>query len=427
MDLSWESQKIIIARDLKVGRAGVADPPGGADAGATGPADGLLEVGDAFYRSLIDGMRCGVLIIARDGRLVKVNDLGRQILDLPDVAGPGTPVEEVLSDHPQLAQVLRESFNMSNLPNRAEMDLRSRSEKGKTIGFTLSLVPGSDGGPAGAAIFFKDLTHVEHKEEQERLKDRLAALGQMAANLAHEIRNPLASIEVTSSLLRRRPSIDTTARELLDKITAETRRLNRTITSSLEYVKPLSLTLAAARIEPLLDEAVTIALRRHGQPGIQVQRAYLQEMPAFLMDRSQLRQVFENLFINALEAMGASGTLRVETSTSPAPTAFASAYRAPGSASSSGPLQNFDRYVIVRVGDTGPGISEEHLGKLFYPFFTTKKQGSGVGLSMAKKIVDSHRGLIDVKNRPGGGALFTVRLPLVESQPANRGNEEVRR
>jgi signal transduction histidine kinase len=128
--------------------------------------------------------------------------------------------------------------------------------------------------------------------------------------------------------------------------------------------------------------------------------------------------VFENLFINALEAMGASGTLRVETSTSPAPPAVAASYRGPGSASSSGPLQCFDRYVVVRVGDTGPGISEEHLGKLFYPFFTTKKQGSGVGLSMAKKIVDSHRGLIDVKNRPGGGALFTVRLPLVEGPPS---------
>jgi signal transduction histidine kinase len=406
MSLGSESRKILLARDLRVGRAGTLDPPvagGASSGGGTGPRasdpaspEDPREVGDAFYRSLIDGMRCGVLIISRGGRLVKVNELGSQILDLPEVTGPGTPVEEVLQEHPQLAQILRESFNMSNLPNRAEMDLRSRSEKGKTIGFTLSLVPGVDGGPAGAAIFFKDLTHIEQKEEQERLRDRLAALGQMAANLAHEIRNPLASIEVTSSLLRRRPTLDAAGRDLIDKITAEVRRLNRTVTSSLEYVKPLSLSLAPERIEPVLDEAVTIAMRRHGRPGIQVRKAYMADPPSFLMDRSQLRQVFENLFVNALQAMGESGTLQIETSTS-------------------SPSQSHERYLVVRVGDTGPGIAEEHLGKLFYPFFTTKEQGSGVGLSMAKKIVDSHRGLIDVKNRAGGGALFTVRLPLMES------------
>jgi len=379
------------------------------------PADAVIGVhaGPAhedFYRRLIEGMRCGILVIERAGGVVMVNEHARAILELHGLPPRGAAIEDALVDHPQLAAILRESFSMSLLPNRAEIDLKSRSESGKTIGFTLSLVPGHDGAPAGAALFFKDLTHVEHKEEQERLKDRLAALGQMAANLAHEIRNPLASIEVSSSLLKRRLPVDAGERELLDKIIAEVRRLNRTITSSLEFVKPVSLSLAPAHLESVLDDALAVAVGRRGKPGLHVRRTACPDCPRFLMDRGQLRQVFENLFLNAMEAMGDEGTLGIEVSTTRAPVAVTTPYRPAGTPETSPP---FESYAVVRVSDTGPGIPGEHLDKLFYPFFTTKKHGSGVGLSMAKKIVDSHRGLIDVASRIGEGTTFTVRLPMV--------------
>lgn len=365
---------------------------------------------EGFYRRLIEGMRCGILIIDREGRIVMVNEHARAILELSDLPPQGTGVEAALGEHPQLAQILRESFSMSRLPNRAEIDLKSRSESGKTIGFTLSLVPAADGAPTGAALFFKDLTHVEHKEEQERLKDRLAALGQMAANLAHEIRNPLAAIEVSCSLLKRRMPSDPGARDLLEKITAEVRRLNRTITSSLEFVRPLSPALAEGTIDAVLDDAVTVALGRRGKPGLHVERSGDAGLPPFLMDRGQLRHVFENLFLNALEAMGEAGTLGIEVATAPAPATPTTPYRPAGTADRE---LAFETYCVVRVSDTGPGIAEEHLDKLFYPFFTTKNQGSGVGLSMAKKIVDSHRGVIDVVSGPATGTVFTVRLPMV--------------
>jgi PAS domain S-box-containing protein len=370
-----------------------------------------------FYRRLIEGMRCGILVIERTGSVVMVNEHARAILELDGLPVRGAAIDQALVDHPQLATILRESFSMSLLPNRAEIDLKSRSESGKTIGFTLSLVPGIDGTPAGAAIFFKDLTHVEHKEEQERLKDRLAALGQMAANLAHEIRNPLASIEVSTSLLKRRLPVDAGERELLDKIIAEARRLNRTITSSLEFVRPLSLSLAPGNLDGVLDDALTVATGRCGRPGLLVRRTACPGCPAFLMDRGQLRQVFENLFLNAMEAMGEEGTLGIHVSMSRAPAAPSTPYRPAGEEASF----TFESYAVIRVSDTGAGIPPEHLDKLFHPFFTTKTHGSGVGLSMAKKIVDSHRGLIDVSSRLGEGTEFTVRLPIV-----TRGSVEMR-
>ncbi len=388
---------------------------------ATGSPAAVAHCPDegAFFGALVRGMRCGVLTVDREGRVVMLNEPARQILELPELPRAGVRIEEALACHPQLAQVLRESFTMSSLPNRAEIDLETPSGKLKTIGFTLSLVPGEGGGSTGAAVFFKDLTYVEHKEEQERLRDRLAALGQMAANQAHEIRNPLAAIDVSCSLLKRRLPADAGSRDLLDKIIAEVHRLNRTITSSLEYVRPLALTLSPARIEPVLEEALSVALGRRGSTGIRIERAFAPGVQSFLMDRMRLRQVFENLFLNAMEAMGERGLLTVETAVAPAPAAASIPYRPAGTLAADA-RQSFDRYVVVKVSDTGPGIAEEHLDKLFYPFFTTKKQGSGVGLAMAKKIVDCHRGLIDVESREG--AVFTVRLPMVgaASEDASR-------
>ncbi len=375
------------------------------------PATRAPDDSEAFLHGLVEGMRCGILTVDASGRLLMANEPARQILELQDGSTAGEPVEVALDRHPQLARVLRESFSMSSLPNRAEMDLHFPEGRDKTIGFTLSMIRAEDGRTVGVAAFFKDLTHVEHREEQERLRDRLASLGQMAANLAHEIRNPLASIEVTCSLLKRRLAPEGSERDLLDKIIAEVRRLNRTITSSLEFVRPLSLSLAMHPLAPLLEEALTVAQGRRGRPELRIERSFAEDLPPLLMDRGQLRQVFENLFLNALEAMGEAGVLTVETAAQAAPASAQTPY--PGSADASrDPWRGFTRYAVVRVRDTGPGIPDEHLEKLFYPFFTTKKQGSGVGLSMARKIVDSHRGLLDVESRPGEGATFIVHLPV---------------
>jgi signal transduction histidine kinase len=369
-----------------------------------------------FLRGLIDGMRCGIVAVDRKGRLAMINQVGQQILDLHSVPRNGTPIRTALRRHPRVAQVLCESFDMVSLPNRAELELGPEGSFEKTIGFTLSMIPSATGEPLGAAIFFKDLTQIEHKEEQERLKDRLAALGEMAASMAHEIRNPLAAIDVSCKLLGRRLKAaspdDVSSQELLEKITAEVRRLNGTITSSLEFVRPLKLSPDRAELLEMLDEAIDVARERAQQPGVSVKRRYPKSMPPFLMDRTQLRQVFENLFINAIEAMGREGVLSVEVEARPAPSATSIPYPM-GEDRVRDPWYQFEQFALVRVSDTGPGIGTDQRDRIFYPFFTTKKQGSGVGLSMAKKIVNSHRGLIDVAEAPGGGAQFTVRLPMI--------------
>ena len=360
----------------------------------------------AFLRGLLGGIRCGVLVVDRHGALILINRHGCEILGFPEAPGTGVRFEQALADHPRLVRVLRDAFTLATLPNRAELDLGPHRREGTRIGFTVSAIPNESGECAGAAIFFKDLTRIERCEEQERLKDRLAALGEMAARLAHEIRNPLASIEVTCGLLRRRLADDNAGRNLLDNITAEVRRLNGTVSSSLEFVKPVASTFKAGSLLPLLEDSILIARRHRGCAGVAISLRRACDLPAFRMDPDQLRQVFENLLINAAEAAGESGCVVVEVERVPAPAA----------AGEADPWAECDELVVVRVSDDGPGISRDVKERIFHPFFTTKNQGSGVGLSTVKKIVDSHDGLIDVDRASLGGARFTVRLPMVSAK-----------
>jgi signal transduction histidine kinase len=373
----------------------------------------------AFLQGLVQGMRCGILTIDSERRVRLLNRVGRRVLGLPHVR-EGAPLEAALAAHPRVIQVLEDSFSTPILPNRAEVELGGTPGSGKTIGFTLSRVSDADGQPRGTAMFFKDLTQIEHREEQERLRDRLAELGQLAASVAHEIRNPLASIEVTCGLLRRRLGGDARAPELLDKIVAEVRRMEATVGSTLEYVRPMPLALEQVPLEPELDRAIEAVSRLESCRAVEFRRAYAAEPTVFLMDRALLRQAFENLLLNAIEAMGGRGTVRVGTEVIEAPT-DASVPWIPAGARRPDSWPEASRFALVRVVDTGCGIEAEDLDQIFSPLFTTKKQGSGIGLAMVRKIVSGHRGLIDVDSRPGAGAEFTVRLPMIQLTPEARG------
>lgn len=358
---------------------------------ATAPCGTVSATPDAFFRKVVEGMRCAIITVDREGRVLTINQLAREILELSGEFPPQSTVEEVFAAHPRLAAVLRDSLDMSFLPNRAELEIRSREEDGRTIGFTISPIPGDDG-PEGVALFFKDLTQVERQEERERLRDRLAALGEMAASLAHEIRNPLASIEVTATLLTRKIGDENGVKPLVEKIAAEVERLNRTVTGGLEFARAICPARAEQAVPPLVEAALEEAQSRFPETGIAIERIVDANLPLAAVDGHLLRQAFVNVVANALEAMGERGRLTLEVHRiaphGPEPMAIE---------------------VVIR--DTGPGIAPEVREKIFHPFVTTKKGGSGIGLAMARKIVECHHGRIDVKSGAGEGTAFRIRIP----------------
>ena len=204
--------------------------------GATAPEDAQS---DRFFRHLVFNLRTGVLAITHTGEVAAINDIAYRVLGLaPRPDDIGRPFGTVLQDCPEVCRVLQEAFELDDLPNRAEVRLR---KTGRAIGYTLSRIHDDTGALVGATLFFKDLTRVEQMEERDRLRDRLAALGEMAAAIAHEVKNPLASIEVMAGVLKRQLTDQPEALESLSDIIKEAKMANAIVVEVLEFVRPISL------------------------------------------------------------------------------------------------------------------------------------------------------------------------------------------
>jgi PAS domain S-box-containing protein len=350
-------------------------------------------------------MRSGILCADRRGTLTYLNEKAKKILRLPRRDLAGCACDEALSDHPKLVRLLTDVYSMKTLPNRAEMELFCG---GKTliIGLTVSLIRDEAGGVSGAVLVFKDLTRIEQMAEQKKLQDRLMAIGQMAVGIAHEIRNPLASIEFTVSRLKRKLEDSPAAQALLDKVLSETVRLNGTISHALDFVKPLKPDFKKGDIHHVLNRAVTRTEKSFEPRGIRFVCHYASDMEPCRMDEGLLDQVFLNLLVNAGESVG-DQTGRVHISTD-----IIRIY--PRKPDKTPPAREGrpDHCIVVKIADNGRGILKEDRDRIFLPFFTTKESGSGLGLALAQKIIDSHDGQIDLESDPGRGTVFRVKLPL---------------
>jgi signal transduction histidine kinase len=300
---------------------------------------------------------------------------------------------------------------MKNLPSRAEMVLKIKDGKDRTVGYTISFIKDDDGNVEGVSLFFKDLTLVEQVNEQEKLKDRLAALGQMAAGLAHEIRNPLAAIELTTSLIKRKLTDLPVQTSQLESIHSEVRKLNKIVSDCLEFVRPVKVSPEKMDLIALLEDSLSAAVSTIHKERVSIKKELYPAEPVQL-DRHQMKQVFVNILVNALQAVADEGEVRIACGPS-ATFQKGGVYTNGKYAETNLSLQvNLSPYVWVKISDNGYGIPEEVLSKIFYPFFTTKEKGSGIGLAIAQKIIDSHRGSIDVESEVGKGTTFTIKLPL---------------
>ena len=363
-----------------------------------GPA--AVTVGDRFVRDMVASMRNGVLAVTRDGAIAVMNPEAYRIFGLvPNPADIGRAYADVLRMHPDMVRVMVSAFELSHLPNRVELRLKST---GRVIGYTLSLIRDEAGEIAGAALFFKDLTRVEQLEERERLRDRLAALGEMAAAMAHELKNPLAGIEVMAGLLRRKVGDSPDAQSIIADIISEAKMANSTVVEMLDYVRPVRLERGRTAIAQVLHTAVSMAESKARRGDVEVELAVPEDLPAIQGDEYQLCQVFTNLVINAFEAMNGQGRIRISAWAG----TVEQEHTQRGDGLASVPM------LIVEIADDGPGIPDDLKDRVFNAFFTTKAQGSGLGLAIVRKIIDAHDGRIDVTSSSGQGTRFTVTLPV---------------
>jgi signal transduction histidine kinase len=355
---------------------------------------------DRFFRHIVNSMRNGVIAFRRNGELALMNDEAYRIFGLTPRDGDiGRPFADVLRERPDVIRVLASAFELSHLPNRAELRLKDLD---RVIGYTLSQVKDDTmETPIGAVLFFKDLTRVEQLEERERLRDRLASLGEMAAGIAHELKNPLAGIEVMAGLLRRQVSDSKDAQSLLADILSEAKLANAIVVEMLEFVRPVRLQVERTDLTDVLQQSVTMAESKAPRGNVVVTTKVEPGLPMLDGDHHQLSQVFTNLVANAFEALDGKGhiTISAVTTTIEADPALAG-------------VQPPTPAVLVEVADDGPGISAELTDRIFNPFFTTKVTGTGLGLAIVRKIVDAHDGRIDVISAAETGTRFRVTLPV---------------
>jgi len=347
-------------------------------------------------------MRNGVIAFRRDGTIALMNDEAYRIFGLrkrdEDL---GRPYADVLRERPAVIRVMSGAFELSHLPNRAELRLKDLN---RVVGYTLSQVKDDEGTPIGAVMFFKDLTQVEQLEERERLRDRLASLGEMAAGIAHELKNPLAGIEVMAGLLRRQVPSTGDAQSLLADIISEAKLANAIVVEMLEFVRPVRLQVEKTELADVLHQAVTLAESKVPRREVDVKVDLEVGLPAIEGDQHQLAQVFTNLLANAFEALDGQGHIAIK----------AVAGMIEGDPALTGTTESTPT-VVVDVEDDGPGIPPSATDKIFDPFFTTKPQGSGLGLPIVRKIVDAHDGRIDVSSTPGKGTRFRVTIPVASA------------
>jgi len=366
-----------------------------------------------FAAAIWEHSGAGVVAVDAAGRLAFSNPAGRRILGLPAVLGPDAGFEAALSRHPRLAGLLREALAGRPPLARAEVAVSDAEGVERTLGFSVSAIPGPDGRPLGAALVFRDLTPIERHGERERMNERLAALGEMAAGLAHELRNPLASMEMSAGLLQRRLAGDPDSQELVLDLRGQLRRLADTVTASLDFLRPVALRLERVDPRELVEEALASALSRAPEPK-QVERRYAPDLPTLELDRNLFGLALVNLIANACEAMAtapeAPSCLRLEVGVQNAP-ALEPPVRV--DAALRAPRPTSGRELCIAVADTGPGVPPDRRDRIFDPFFTTKAKGSGIGLATVQKVMAGHGGCVSFES-DGAGSCFRLHLPLPE-------------
>jgi len=353
-----------------------------------------------YLRNILESLTTGVVVINLKGMITTYNRAAENITGLSSREVKGKSFEEVFK------QKLFPKFRLDSSPStdiRQSMEIETeilRNEK-DVIYVSLSTFPvwNSQREKVGTALTIQDITHLKKLEETANRTDRLAAMGEMAAEIAHEIRNPLGSIELFATILKKDLEGFGELQTLAEHISSGVRSMNNIISNLLLFIRPQQqLEFQVIDIRSLFSEALIFSKDLvESNEGIDIVANYSSEPLLILGDPGLLKQACLNIIMNGVQAMSDGGRLTISTSKLNGQTKGSS-------------------LVKIRFSDTGKGVSREDMPKIFDPFFTTKKRGTGLGLAIVHNIVKIHDGEIDMYSSEEEGTVFTVTLPLWEPE-----------
>ena len=358
------------------------------------------EIADlqAFNQHVIDSLASGLATTDRLGRILTFNRAAVAITGHAASAVVGRRLEEVLELPTNVANELGQLSDPSR-GRRIETSYRTGDGRPIELGFTATPLR-TPGGDAGLLFAFQDVTEIKKLDREARMRQRLAAVGEMAAGIAHEIRNPLASMSGSIQILRQELPLTEDQAQLMDIVLRESERLNDTIRSFLAYAKPQRFSIAPVDVRRVLNDAAVL-LRNSSEllEGHVIDVRVPPDEVMFEADENQIRQIVWNLATNGLRAMRSGGRLTLGAHVEP----------------SGEPRHDA---VVLEVADEGVGIAAEELDAIFQPFRGTFSKGTGLGLAIVHRIVSDYGGEIHVSSTPGRGTTVSVRLPVKAAAPA---------
>ncbi len=350
----------------------------------------------AYNDNIIDSMNSGLLTTDWEGGITFANRAAAEITGRPVGELVRRNILEVLGQERPFLWRIRTALEKEKR-YRCELDYAGAWGHDLFLGFTVSVLKERDGAPLGMIFIFQDLTEIRALEEEVALKKRMAALGEMAAGVAHELRNPLASISGSVQVLKRDLQPRTEASDLMDIVIKESKRLDKIIRDFLLFAKPGRFQAEPADLVVLLQETLSLLENSdERQPEHRVVTQFRPESIPAVVDVNRMKQVFWNLAKNGLKAMPHGGTLTVRA------------------------IDGRDDQVVVTFADTGIGMSEQEITSNFQPFHGSFESGTGLGLAIVYRIVEEHGGRIKVKSRAGAGTEVSLHLPRRQApaQPA---------
>jgi two-component system sensor histidine kinase PilS (NtrC family) len=332
-----------------------------------------------IHESIVRSLASGIVTADRFGRLTYLNTAAERIFGVCAKEVLGTPAHEPL---PLLRGRLAEVPGAA----RFEADHATGSGDKRRLGVAITPLLERDGSAQGHVVVVEDLTGIRTMEAAVRRSEQLAAVGTLAAGLAHELRNPLASMSGSIQLLGERKAFSEDERRLMRIVLREADRLNALVTDFLKFARPSPAQIEAIDLAEVVASTAALFRNDPTRKGIELKSEMEQELKV-MGDAGQLGQVLWNLLTNAADAMPSGGAITIEG-------------------------RCIDRAIELTVRDCGAGMGPDELPHLFEPFFTTKERGTGLGLAMVHGIVQAHRGEIAVESERGAGTIFTIRLPM---------------
>ncbi|MEK6657738.1 MAG: ATP-binding protein [Nitrospirota bacterium] len=357
----------------------------------------LVEL-QTFYKNVAQSMSSGLLTTDLKGHITSFNRAAEDITGnfFEDVKGK---IWHEIFNLEEIKSVFSK-LEMLRIPFRFEGNYVRKDGAKLALGITISSLKNESGETTGAIGIFQDLTKIKEMEDDIKKKEKLAMVGELAAGMAHEIRNPLASLSGSMQILKSESSLSGENKKLLEIALRETEKLNRIISDFLTYARPTPLNKKRCDINRLLNDTVTL-LRNSKEYQKKIKIAANLEGKRLIteVDPNQMSQVFWNLSINAIQAMSDGGELIISSKKR--------VKKGRG-------YSDFDKdYIEITFKDTGNGINPVVKDKIFYPFFTTKDKGSGLGLAIVHRIIEDHKGDIKVESKLNEGSRFIIHLPFV--------------